>query len=130
MGNHVLHKFLHFEICERQLPTQRRFEEGNEIQIGCVHFLYGVEVAKFEVFKILEGPNKIQDLTARAFGFCESKESKSRCEVPKALLDDWYEAGYIESIYLKLLEILECGEVTKLGSLEPFGRETVGVTDA
>ena len=66
--------------------------------------------------EIREESNEVQDLPARTFGFLEGKESEGRCEVSKVLPDVWHEAGYLEMIYPKLLEVCECGKITEVVS--------------
>jgi hypothetical protein len=41
--------------------------------------------------------------------------------VPKALLNVWHKAGYLEAIYSKFLEVRECGKVTQGATAKRFG---------
>ena len=92
------------EIPECQPPSQRSHGQGNQVCINrAILFLCGHRVEEL---------NEVQDLLARTFGILKSKESKSRCEVSKALLDVLHEAGHFEIVYSKVLEVCECGKVT------------------
>ena len=110
--HHVLHKSLTCKACEYQSTSQWGYREGNEACISCaLWFLFCEKAAELEVLEIQEESDEIQDLLGRTFRVLESKESKGWCIVPKTLLDVWHEAGYLEIIYSKLLEICECGKV-------------------
>ena len=127
-GNHVFHQFHPGKTREYQPSSQRGCRKRNEIRIGCaLLFLLGGGVTDLEVLEIWEEPDEIDDLPARTFGPLESKELESRREISKVPLDIWYEAGYLEMIYSKLLEICECGKVTQGGSSEPRRSEHDGV---
>ena len=80
--------------------------------------------------EVREEPNEIQDLSPRAFGILESKQSKGRCEVPKVLLDVGHKDAYVEIVYPKLLEVRECGKVTQGASAKPFEGELVAAVQA
>ena len=76
--------------------------------------------------KVREESNEIQDLSTRTFGFSEGKESKCRREVSEVPLDVWREAGYLEIIYSKLLEVRECRKVTQGAYAKPVGAKFFG----
>jgi len=67
--------------------------------------------------------DEIQYLSARADGRFEGKEPKRWREVPKALSNNWHEAGYLEEVYSEFLEILERREVMQCTPAELFGSE-------
>ena len=96
-------------------------------QKGCVSctllFILGEGIVYPEVSEVWEVSNEIQDLSTRASGFFEGKELKCWGEVPKALLDDWHKAGYLEEIYSEFLEICQCREVTQRTPAKVFGSE-------
>ena len=47
----------------------------------------------------------------------------------ETLLNDWHEAGYLEIIYPKLLEVRERGKVTQVASAKLSGSELgTGIT--
>ena len=123
-GNHVLHELLLCETRERQPPTKRGYGEGSEVHVSrallCVHRSV---VAELEVLEVWEEPDEIDDLAGRAYGFPESEESEGRCEVSKVPLNVWHEAGHLELVYPKLLEVCEGGKVTQGPPVELFGSE-------
>lgn len=123
-GDHFVHKLLPPELFELQKPTQWRFGGGDEYQTICgLVFLGGVEIVEHEVLEIREVPNQIQDLPARGFGVAESEGFKGWCKVTKVLFNIWYEAGYPETVYLKLPEVAECRKVTKVVLAKVLGSE-------
>jgi hypothetical protein len=76
-GNHLLYELLSCEARERQPSSQRGYGEGNERRVGCaLLFIPGDGVVKLKVLEVWEESNEIQDLSARALGFFEGKESK------------------------------------------------------
>jgi hypothetical protein len=112
-SDHVLHELHPREIRERQPSSQRGYGERNEVYVSCaLLFLCQSGVADFEVLEIREEPDEIQDLPTRTSRSLESKESKSRREVSEVLLNVLHEAGYLEIIYPKLLEVRKRRKVT------------------
>ena len=75
--------------------------------------------------KVREESDEIQDLSARALGFVEGKESERWREVSEALLNVWHKAVYLEIVYSEFLEIRECGEVRQGAPVELFGSELI-----
>ena len=70
-----------------------------------------------------EEPDEIQDLSGRAAGFFEGKESKRWCEVSEAPLNLWHKSGYLQIVDSKILEIRKCGKVAHSTPAEPSGSE-------
>ena len=78
-GDHDLHKFLPHETGDRQPPSQRRYGRGNERCISrALSFIPGEKAVEFEVLEVWEDTNEIHDLSVRAVGVFESKESECR----------------------------------------------------
>jgi len=122
--HHVPQKFLLCETNERQLPRQRGYEEGSEVCTSRILlFLPWETIADPEILEVWKEPDEIQDLPRRAHGFLESEESKGRRKLSKIPLNVWDEAGYLELVYSKLLEVRKCGKVTQSGCAKHFWSE-------
>ena len=78
---------------------------------------------KFKVLEVWEETNEEQDLSARAPGFFEGKESEGWREVSEALLNFRHEAGDLEIVYSKFLEVFEGEKVAEGALTEPFWSE-------
>jgi len=125
-GSHVLDKPLPCETSERQPPAQGGYREGYKRCVSRILlFTVGEGVVKPEVLEIWEESDEIQDLSTRAGGRLEGKEPKRWRKVPKALLNDWHKAGYLEVVYSEFLEIRKCRKMTQCTPSEVFGSEFV-----
>ena len=83
---------------------------------------------ELEVLEVREESNEVQDLSARALGFFEGKESECWREVSEAPSNVWHKAGYLEVVNSKFLEVRECGKVRQSAPAEPFRGELVKMT--
>ena len=100
---------------------------ADEWKIGCDTILILIDKAKIkelEVLKILEEPNKVQDLPTGGSDPTESEGFNRWCETFKALLDIWHKTGYLQSLYLELPEVCERREVTEVTHTEPLESES------
>jgi hypothetical protein len=80
---------------------------------------------ELEVLEVWEESDEIQDLSARALGFFESKESKCWREVSETPLNIREKTRYLEVVYSKFLEVRECRKVSQGTPAELFGSELV-----
>jgi len=119
-GDHVPHKVLPRETREYQPSSQWRYGEGNKRCIRCALLFTRADAAvQLEVLEVREEPDEIQDLSARAIGLFECKESKCWREVSEALSNGWHKVGYLKIVYSEFLEVCERREAAQGAPAEP-----------
>ena len=93
---------------------------GIEISFPLV-ILCGPETGEPKVLEILEVPNKVEELTARALGCLESNGLKGSSDGTKAPMDIWNETSYFEAVNSEIPEVVKCRKVGEVDCAKWFG---------